>query len=404
VGYAVQIGDLRVTPGIRAAVARVLESERFTEGRETAAFESERAAQVGTRYAIAVNSGTSALMAALTALKYARDAGDVRRKVITTPLTYAADANAIALCGLEPVFIDVDPRTFGIRVDLIEQYLEQSGAEDVAAILPVHLMGYAVDAPRIRAVADGYGIDVVEDAAQADGARVGGRTAGAWGDLSISSLFVAHIIQAGEMGVVNTDDDELFALLRQIKANGRACKCAVCTRSAGRCPGWRNDIDSADPRFRHEVIGYNFKANEWTSAIAREQLAQIDDIALRRRKMFAAYSERLMAHESWLQLPPVVEGAVPFAYPIIVKPDSLTSRRSVCDALETAGVETRPMYPCIPMLQSFTRYRRAYSGNLPTAELVSKRGFFIGCHQFVTEANVELVGDTLDLIAERMST
>lgn len=396
-GYAVQIGDLRVTAGIRKAVGRVLESGRFTEGRETAAFERERAEQVGTRYAVAVNSGTSALIAALTALRYAGD--ERRQKVITTPLTYAADANAISVCGLEPVFVDVDPYTFGIRVDLIERYLEQHGGEDVAAILPVHLMGYPVDIQRIQAVADGYGIDVVEDVAQADGARVGGRTAGAWGDLSISSFFVAHVVQAGEMGVVNTDDDKLFGLLRQIKANGRACKCAVCSRASGVCPG-RGDVD---PRFRHEVIGYNFKANEWTSAIAREQLAQIDDIVARRRKTFTRYSERLEAHEGWLQLPPVVKGAVPFAYSIVVRPDSLLSRRSVCDALESAGVETRPMYPCIPtMTESFACFRSDYEGKLPAAEVVSAHGFFIGCHQFVTEADVDVVGDVLDRFAERI--
>ena len=396
--YAVQIGDLRVTPGIRGAVGRVLESGRFTEGRETAAFERERAAQVGTRYAVAMNSGTSALIAALTALKYV-DGRTPRRKVITTPLTYAADANAISLCGLDPVFVDVDPITFGIRTDLIGRYIERNGGEDVLAILPVHLMGYPIDMKRIQVIADGYGIDVVEDTAQADGADVYGRTAGAWGNLSISSFFVAHVVQAGEMGVVNTDDDELLGLLRQIKANGRACKCAVCTRASGACPG-RGDVD---PRFRHEVVGYNFKTDEWTSAIAREQLAQIDDIVARRRRTFDSYSERLEAHEGWLQLPPVVKGAVPFAYPIVIRPDSLLSRRSVCDALESAGVETRPMYPCIPtMTKSFARFRSAYEGKLPAAEVVSAHGFLVGCHQFVTDADVDLVGDTLDRFAERM--
>ncbi|KKL84082.1 hypothetical protein LCGC14_1968320, partial [marine sediment metagenome] len=145
-GYSVQIGDLRVTRGIRSAVGRVLESGRFTEGRETAAFERERAAQVGTRFAVAVNSGTSALISALTALKYAGRGG---AKVITTPLTYAADANAIVLSGMKPVFVDVDPRTFGMRVDQVEQYLKLYGSADVAVILPVHLMGYPVDMPAI---------------------------------------------------------------------------------------------------------------------------------------------------------------------------------------------------------------------------------------------------------------
>ena len=402
-GYRVRVGDMTVTNEIRQAVLRVLEQGTFSEGKEVACFEREWARYVHTKCAVVLNSGTSALVSAILALLHADPSLASRRKVITTPLTYAADSNAIVLCGMEPVYVDIDPDTFGIRIDLVEHLLREGGPESYGLILPVHLMGYPLDMASLCSLAAKHGVKIVEDAAQAHGAETGGRPVGSWGDVSIFSFYIAHNIQAGEMGAVNTDDLALASLLRQIKANGRACNCPKCVRHTGKCPMKTREGDQdIDPRFDHVRIGYNFKTTEWSAAVARAQLTHASEILTRRRELFAAYSARLAAHSSWIRLPPRVDGSSPFAYPLVLRTGVPAGRKEVRNALEAAGIESRPLFGCIPTQQpAYSDYRAQYEGRLPVAEGVGHRGFYVGCHQSMTEDDVEYVGSVLDDFATR---
>jgi len=392
------VGDLVVDDDIRQAVLRVLDSGRFSEGPEVSSLEREWADYVGTRHAVAVSSGTSALISAILALVHADTPVAAGQRAITTPVTYAADSNAIVLCGMEPAYVDIDPDTFCIRPDAVECLLEAQGADGFGLILPVHLMGYPVDMGALSSLARKHGLCLVEDAAQAHGADVGGRRAGSWGDLSVFSFYIAHNIQAGELGVVNTNEPVLAGLVRQLKANGRACDCPSCTRAAGKCPREPADRESdVDPRFDHVRVGYNFKATEWSAAIARAQLARADEILDHRRGIFAAYGARLAAHRSWLRLPPVRQGASPFAYPLVIKPEAGVTRGAVRSALSAAGIESRPLFGCIPTQQrAFSHLAARYAGKLPVAEEIGSRGFYIGCHQSVTEEDVAYVGTVFD--------
>ena len=274
----VRVGDITVTAEMRAAINGVLDQGRFSEGWNVHCFEEHWARYVGTQHAVAVSSGTAALIVAIRALQETRPELATRRKVITTPLTYIADSNAIALCGMEPVYVDIDPDTFGLRIDLIEQLLFEQGPEEFGIILPVHLMGYPVNMPALGKLAYTYGIPILEDGSQAHGAKLGGAKVGRWGDLSVFSFYIAHNIQVGEFGAVNTDDPGLARVVRQLKANGRACDCPQCIRHTGQCPRQGNE---RDPRFDHVRIGYNFKPTEWSGAIAEVQLLHADEILAR---------------------------------------------------------------------------------------------------------------------------
>ena len=160
----VTIGDLVLGPDERAELADVIASGRVSEGPKVRAFEELWASYVGTREAVAVNSGTSALIAGLLALQLSRDAPLHRgMRVITTPLSYAATSNAILLSGCEPVYVDVDPETLCITPGAVRAYLE--GLDDPAghgALLPVHLMGYACDMDGLSRVARDYGLALCE--------------------------------------------------------------------------------------------------------------------------------------------------------------------------------------------------------------------------------------------------
>ncbi|MEW6404840.1 MAG: DegT/DnrJ/EryC1/StrS family aminotransferase [Chloroflexota bacterium] len=217
----VRVGDFRLGDKEKAAINAVLDSGRLSEGRKVHEFEKKWARFVGTKYCIATSSGSGALIAGLCALKHLKGWA---KKVITTPLTYIATSSAISVTGFEPVYVDVDPETFAITPENIRQLLEQAeDPNEYGVILPVHLMGFPARMDEINEIAEEYGLVVFEDSAQAHGTMYNGKKTGALSLLADFSFYIAHNIQAGEMGAITTDDAGINRLVRKIKAQGRSC-------------------------------------------------------------------------------------------------------------------------------------------------------------------------------------
>jgi len=216
----VNVGDFQIGEEERRAINEVLDSGKITEGSKVKNFEIKLAEYTGTKYAVAVNSGTSALIAGIAALKRADEGKwDSKTKVITAPVTYVATSNAVVLNELEPVFVDIDPLTFSITPENIKAHLEEADDPgEYGAILPVHLMGYPCDMDKINKIAKEYGLNVIEDSAQALGTTYKGKQAGSQSDFSIFSFYIAHNVQAGEMGAVVTDDPDIWRLVKKIKS------------------------------------------------------------------------------------------------------------------------------------------------------------------------------------------
>jgi CDP-6-deoxy-D-xylo-4-hexulose-3-dehydrase len=395
----VRVGEFRVDKPIREAVERVLKSERISEGKETRAFEESFASFIGTKHAVAVNSGTSALIAGLTAIKI--NSGDKniqnKPKVVTAPLTYVATANAIVLAGMEPVFVDVDPDTFTITPENVKAVLEKDRSEKIGGVLPVHLMGYVCDMDPLRSMAREHEAFLFEDSSQAHGSLYKGRRAGSMSDMSSFSFYIAHNIQAGELGAVLTNDMKLARLVRKIKANGRVCDCLVCTRDKGKCPRFREGSKGWDPRFFHDIIGYNFKTMEFPAAIANAQISRADDIAAKRRRNVKTLNDLLSKHEDEFRLPQYSDGLSYLGYPIVIRDPKKINRERFQVALERNGVETRPLFGCIPIHQpSFAHLKKKYQGKLPNAEYIGANGFYIGCHQYLSEKDLRAVSSAFD--------
>ena len=386
----VTIGDLVLGPDERAELADVIASGRVSEGPKVRAFEELWASYVGTREAVAVNSGTSALIAGLLALQLSCDAPLHRgMRVITTPLSYAATSNAILLSGCEPVYVDVDPETLCITPGAVRAYLE--GLDDPAghgALLPVHLMGYACDMDGLSRVARDYGLALCEDSAQAHGTISNGRRTGSMSLLSAFSFYIAHNVQAGELGMVATDDPELARLVRMIKANGRRCDCPRCTRGADGCPV---HPDGPDPRFTHDIIGYNFKAAEFHAAIGLAQARKVEENIRLRRAHVDYLRDGLAGVSDYLWVPPVVEGVSHFAFPLVLS-DPAIGRDAFCAALGRLGIDSRPLFGCIPTQQpAYGKYRFWYEGTLPVAEYAGANGFYVGCHQYLDTDDLDRI-------------
>ena len=400
----ITVGWLEIGKKERKAINRVLDSGRISEGEKVAEFERQWAAFVGTKFSIAVSSGTAALITALTALKHLYKLKG-HAKVITSPLTYISDVNAIVLSGFEPAFVDIDPVTFGITAAAIERYLKNDMGHSLCGIiLPVDLMGYSVKIDEIKAVAKKYRLLVLEDAAQAHGTTYRGKRCGSNADAGIFSFYIAHNIQAGEMGAITTNDIEIYRLSKKLKANGRACECRVCTRFKGRCPKFsilNGSGGESDPRFLHDIIGYNFKTMELPAAIALVQLQKAEAIIKKRRDNVLYLNKGLEKFKSLLQLPFYQDSVSYLAYPIVIKSPDVISRIQLEYGLEQRGIETRPLFGCIPTQQpAYADLKNIYRNRLPHAEYIGKNGFYIGCHQYLDRKDLDRIIDGFGEVLE----
>lgn len=390
------VGDYIIGDEEKQAIMDVLDTGRISEGKTVSRFEKEFAKIIGTKYCVLVNSGTSALIAALTALIYDERYPKIKKgaKVITTPTTYIATSNAIKLAGLEPVYVDVHLETFDIIADQVETLLAGGNSDEYCMILPVHLMGYPADMDRLNEIAKRYELVTFEDTAQAHGTKYKGRNTGTLSLLADYSFYIAHNIQVGEMGAVVTDDEKIYKNIKKIKANGRVCDCLVCTRSKGICP--RSDMER-DPRFLHEFIGYNFKTMEFQPALGLIQLKKFDEIIEKRQSNVKYLNEHLSKYSDSLLLPAFSADYSYLAYPIVVKPASKIKREKLRSALLQNGIESRPLFFSIPTQQpAFSDYKDRYEGKLPNADYLGDNAFYIGCHQYISEDDLKSIVKAFD--------
>lgn len=392
----IRTGDFSFSEEEKRELYSVIDSNRVTEHNKTNEFEKNWAKKIGTKYSIAVNSGTSALISGLYALKY-MNKEDKRKKVITTPLTFISTTNSILLSGLEPVYVDINPDTFDINAKGIEKILKENNPKEFLAILPVHLMGYPCDMNEINRIAKKNDIYVMEDSAEAHGTKYKGKNVGTFSDLSIYSFYVAHNIQAaGELGAVNTDNKEIRDLVRKIKAHGRMCACDVCKRMEGRCPQNPKGDEDMDPRFTFNEIGFNFKTNEFATAIANIRIKSMEETNKKRQEIVSYLNEGLKKHSKILQLPKYSEDVSYLAYPIVLKEGS---RNLIMNNLMKKGIENRSLFGCIPTQQpSMAAFKKEYEGKLPNADYVGKNGFYIGAHQNMTKDDLDYVIDAFNEI------
>lgn len=244
-------------------VQKVMESGMLSGGEEVNAFESEFATFCDSKEAVATSNGTTALHAAFEALELSDDA-----RVVTTPFSFIASANAIRFAGAKPIFADIDPQTFNLDPDIVEQRIKQADGS-VEAILAVHLYGNPAPMTELREIADQYDIHLVEDAAQAHGAQHRGKMVGSLGDIACFSFYPTKNMTTGEGGMVTTDDSELADRVAQFVNHGR------------------------DNKYEHATVGHNFRMTDIAAAIGREQLKKLPDQTEIRRRNASILNETL---------------------------------------------------------------------------------------------------------------
>ncbi len=335
------------------AVQAVLAGAQYINGPNVRAFEQEVAAYCGVKHAIACASGTDALMLALRACDIGP--GD---EVITTPFTFVATASAISMCGARPVFVDIDPLTYNIDPARIEAAITPR----TRAVLPVHLYGQPADLAPIAELCRGYGLRLIEDAAQSFGAEYGGRKAGAYGDLGCFSFYPSKNLGAfGDGGMVITDDDALAEKTRVLANHGSRV------------------------RYHHDVLGYNSRLDELQAAILRVKLKRVDAFNSARRRIAHSYSRHLAG--SGVQTPVEDGKGLHVFHQYTVQSDR---RDAIQAALAAAGIASAIYYP-IPLHRQ-ALYAEACRGlRLPVAEAAAARVLSLPISPLITDAQIEQV-------------
>lgn len=343
---------------LQDAIKGVLRSGHFIMGPNVKAFEEEVAAYLGVKHAIGLNSGTDALFLALRALGVG--SGD---EVITTAFTFFATAEAISHVGAKPVFVDIDPQTYNMDAKLLEAAITPR----TRAIIPVHLFGHACDMDAVSGIAARHGIYVVEDVAQAFGGQYKGRRLGSIGDVAALSFFPTKNLGAyGDAGLLATNDDELAATARMLRAHG------------------------SKQKYFNEVVGYNSRLDELQAAILRVKLPHLDDWNARRREVAVQYG-LILSGMAELGLPSEASYAyhVYHQFTVCVRDGK---RDVVKRRLREAGIDTMVYYP------RALHQLPVYSGmetSLPNAEFAAASVLSLPIWPLLSVDHQERVGEAL---------
>jgi dTDP-4-amino-4,6-dideoxygalactose transaminase len=324
---------------VLAAITRVCDSQRFIMGPEVDALEQELCAQLGVKHAIGVSSGTDALLVALMALGIG--SGD---EVITTAYSFFATAGCIARVGARPVFVDIDPHTFNIDVT----HLEAAITPRTKAIVPVHLFGLMADMDPIIELAGRRGLAVIEDAAQAIGARSRGRQAGTFGACSCFSFFPSKNLGAfGDAGLVTAGDDRLAHRVRMLLNHG------------------------AEPKYFHKMIGGNFRLDALQAAVLRVKAPHLPTWTEARRRNADRYRQLFHAEglQTALVVPSQPDGYFHIYNQFIIR---VPKRDELRADLLSRGIATEIYYPVPLHLQECFAPLGYTAGAFPHAEAAAR--------------------------------
>jgi dTDP-4-amino-4,6-dideoxygalactose transaminase len=347
---------------LTAAFLRVLDSGKFVLGPEVERFEQALAGSVGAVHALAVKSGTDALTLALMGLGVGP--GD---EVITTPFTFFATAGAVARLGARPVFVDVDESSLLLDLSAVPSAITDA----TRAVIAVHLFGAVVDVDALAAMVRPKGVAVVEDAAQAQGARIGMRPAGSLGTVGCFSFFPSKNLGAlGDGGAVVTSEEPLDQRMRRLRVHG------------------------AEPKYEHHEVGGNFRMDAMQAAFLHVKLRRLEDNLAARRANAAYYVRRFEdagVSPERLRFPSMSDAGRAFSVFVIRSPEREALRR----ALTARRIESAVYYPMPLHLQPCFEDLGYGPGSFPVAERASEECLALPVHPFLDSTELERVAETV---------
>ena len=354
----IEFHDLKVQyrhlkPRIDQRIQAVLDHSQYIMGPEVAELEGRLAQYVGAKHCIGVSDGTTAIMIAMMALDIG--AGD---EVITTPFTFIATGEMIALVGAKPVFVDIDPKTYNLDPALVEAAITPR----TRAIMPVSLYGQCADMDAINAIAARHGLPVIEDAAQSFGATYKGRKSCALSTIATTSFFPSKPLGCyGDGGACFTDDDALAARMRQIRVHGQS------------------------KRYHHPIIGMNGRLDTLQAAVLLAKFETFPQEVEARTQVAARYTQLLQG----VARTPYVE---PHNTSVFAQYTIEVDRRDEVQAkMKEAGIPTAVHYPVPLNLQPAFAGLGQPEGSFPRSDAAARRVMSLPMHAFLDAATQERI-------------
>jgi len=379
--YQIGVGGARVTPLAKRYVNQVLDSGRLTYGPFLRRFEAEFARLHNRRFAVAMNSGTSALQVAVHAMKelYGWKDGD---EVIVPALTFIATSNVVIHNNLRPVFVDVDLKTYHMDPAKIEAMITAR----TRAIMPVHVFGVSADMPPILAIAKRRTLRVIEDSCEAAFVNHRGKPVGSEGDIACFSTYQAHLVTTGVGGILATNDPAIAVKARSLANHGRDSIYMAMDDDRGKRGKALAEV--IDRRFSFVSVGYSYRLTELEGALGMAELANWKEALAKRRANAEYLLKGLAPYSAMLQLPswPDHSEHAFMMFPIVIQ-DRRIKKSELTQWLEEWNVETRDMLP----LLNQPVYRKLFGSiesKYPVAAWVRKNGFYIGCHPGLSRSDL----------------
>jgi perosamine synthetase len=356
-----------ITDEDRQAVLDVLHTSHLSMGPKVQEFEHAMSDYVGSRHAVAVNSGTSALHIAVRALGLEPGA-----EVILPSFTFSALLNVILQEGLRPKFVDIDPKTYNTTSDAIAAAI----TSQTQLILAVHTFGLPVDSQELRDIAEKHHLHLIEDACEALGAEIHARKAGTFGEAGLFAFYPNKQITTGEGGMLVTASEQFALRARQLRSQGR---------------------DPALDWYQHADVGFSYRLSDINCALGVSQLARIDAVIKRRHKLAEIY-DRKLAQVAELIRPPLTSdiGRISwFVYPVQLAPEFNANHRDrICQSLLRKGIATGRYFAPLhrqPVLKQYSNLPE-----LPQTELVADRVIALPFFNALTECEIQEVCGALE--------
>lgn len=327
-------------------------------------FEKEFAKFCGVKYAVSCNNGTSALHLALLALGVSH--GD---EVIVPTLTYISVPNSVLYCGATPVFVDSEAGTGNIDPSKMEEKITKK----TKAVIVVHLYGHPAKMDEIKRIAKKHKLYIIEDAAEAHGARYKGKSVGSLADIGTFSFFGNKIITTGEGGMVVANSKKIADKVRLFKGQGMSFK----------------------KRYWFIEVGYNYRMTNIQAAIGLAQLEKVKWHMKKRREVAGLYNTYLKDLQELITLPlerPNTKHAF-WMYTILLKDPIKLSRDVVMRSLFKSGIETRPVFPLVHRMPAYKNLKE--KDRYPMAEHISQKGISLPTHALLTEKDIVYIADTI---------
>jgi len=342
-------------------VMEVLGSGVIAQGPRVKEFEERYAKYIGTRFAVAASSGTTALHIAL--LAHGIKPGD---EIITTPFTFIASANSILYCGAKPVFADISKDSFNLDIEQVKKKI----TEKTKAIMPVHLYGNPTGVAELSDLSCEKNLVLIEDACQAHGSSINDKKAGSYGTGAFS-FYPTKNMTTGEGGMVTTDDDAIDAKMRMLREHGSKI------------------------RYYHEILGYNFRMTDINAAIGLAQLERLEDFNSARIRNAGLLTKGLSKVDGIIT-PRVDPGVrhVFHQYTIRVTGDYGRTRDELVNFLKEKGIGTGVHYP-LPIHKQAVYMNLGYRDSLPAAEQMAKEVVSLPVHPSVCEKDIDFIVESI---------